>query len=230
VNTEASLTFRGDQMIQGFRRSTQNGTSGQRGDVTFEYRRALRYIVAGEVSYLFFAMVCVALHPGYVLKWNEGGISNYGIHEKTAVFYTLALGLLALFSHRAAQFYDDGGQRSRRLRTLLDAYAAVVTAVLLSTYFYSRNVQLKELHFGLGTVLVVLVAAGSLWLYRLWPPSVGVSVLLFVQLFGDALALATAVGALHALFVAEIVSNIGFASLLIRTAYRYDREESRRAV
>jgi hypothetical protein len=219
---------RGGQMIQGFRRSTHNGTSVERRDVTFEYRRALRYIVAGEVSYLFFVVVCVALHPGYVLKWNEGGISNYGIHEKTAVFYTLALGLLALYSHWAAQIYDDG-QRLRRLRALLDAYAAVVTAVLLSTYFYSRNVQLKELHFGLGTVLVVLAAAGSLWLYRLWPPSVGVSVLLSVQLFGDALAFATAVGALHVLFIAEMVSNIGFASLLIRTAYRYDREESLRA-
>jgi hypothetical protein len=216
-------------MIQGIRRSTRNSTSVVRDHVVSEHRRALNYVIAGEVSYLLFAAVCVALHPGFVLKWNEGGISNYGLHEKTALFYTLALGLLALYNHRAAQYYDDEGQRSRRLRTLLDTYAAVVTAVLLSTYFYSRNSMLKELHFGLGTVLIVVVAIGSLRMYRLWPPTLGVRALLFVQLFGDVIALATALGAVHLLFLAEMVSNIGFASLLIRTAYRYDREESLQA-
>jgi hypothetical protein len=46
---------------------------------------AVTYVVRGEFAFLLFTGVCVALHPGIVLKWNEGGMSNYGLHLKTAV-------------------------------------------------------------------------------------------------------------------------------------------------
>ena len=55
--------------------------------------RAVTYIVWGQILFVLFIGVCVALHPGIVLKSNEGGVSNYGIHIKTALPYTLALGL-----------------------------------------------------------------------------------------------------------------------------------------
>jgi hypothetical protein len=100
----------------------------------------------------------------------------------------------------------------------LFTYAAVVSSVLLSTYVYSLNTELKNLHYALGTVLILTVGFGSLWMYRLWNPTALVSALLLLQVFGDALALMTGVGSLHVLFLAEIVSNVGFAALVIRTA------------
>ena len=50
--------------------------------------RAAAHIALGQISFGFFITVCVALHPGFVLKWNEGGVSNYGVHLKTALPYT----------------------------------------------------------------------------------------------------------------------------------------------
>ena len=70
----------------------------------------------GEVLFLFFTAVSVALHPGFVLQRDEGGMSNYGLHVKTAVPYTLALALLVLYSARAASLYGGGDGRLRRLR------------------------------------------------------------------------------------------------------------------
>ncbi len=180
----------------------------------------MNYVVRGELGFLFFTAVSVALHPGFVLKRNEGGMSNYGLHLKTALFYTLALGLLSLYSRRAALLYPKGERRTKRLRSLLLTYSAVVFFVLLSTYFYTLTVPLKDLHFALGTALIVVVGFGSLWMYRQWPPSTGATVLLLVQLAGDVLSLLTVIGALHVLFVAEMLSNIGFACLLVRTCRR----------
>ncbi|MGB7104184.1 MAG: hypothetical protein WBD82_06270, partial [Acidimicrobiales bacterium] len=190
-------------------------------------RRAVMCVARGEGAFLFFVGVCVAIHPGFVLKRNEGGMSNYGLHIKTAVPYTIALALLALYSLRAALLYSDGDTRTRRLRRLLLAYSAVVLSVMLSTYVYSLNLVLKDLHFALGTALIVLVGVGSLWMYRQWPPSMGIRVLLLFQLCGDLLALLSATGTVRALFVAEILSNVGFAALLIRTGRRIAAEDPR---
>ncbi|MGP8009035.1 MAG: hypothetical protein ACLPKZ_02085 [Acidimicrobiales bacterium] len=184
-------------------------------------------VTRGEIAFLFFVGVCVAIHPGFVLKRNEGGMSNYGLHIKTAVPYTIALALLALYSLRAALLYSDGDTRTRRLRRLLLAYSAVVLSVMLSTYVYSLNLVLKDLHFALGTALIVLVGVGSLWMYWQWPPSMGIRVLLLFQLCGDLLALLSATGTVRALFVAEILSNVGFAALLIRTGRRIAAEDPR---
>jgi hypothetical protein len=187
-------------------------------------KRAVTYIVRGELAYLFFVIVSVALHPGFVLTSNEGGMSNYGLHIKTAVPYTLALALLALYSQRAAMAYANGDRRVRRLGLVLTSYSAVLLLILLSSYIYSLDVGLKDVHFALGTVLVVLVGAASLWMFRAWPLSATSSLLLLVQLAGDSLALLTAVGDLHLLFLAEMLANLGFAGLLIRTSRQIARQ------
>jgi uncharacterized membrane protein len=182
-------------------------------------------MVAGEVAFLVFTGVCVALHPGFVLKRNEGGMSDYGVHLKTAIPYTFSLAILVLCNLRAAFLYSGSDRQSRQLRFLLLSYCSVVGLILLSTYVYTLNVGLKDLHYGLGSLLMVVVAVGSIWMYRLRTPSASVRMFLVIQIAGDVLNLATAVGALHVLFLAEILSNIGFALILIRTGRRIALEE-----
>jgi len=213
-------------MLQGVRRSSLAARVSLRSTTPTAKWRAVTYVATGECAFLLFTVVCVSLHPGFVLKWDEGGMSNYGLHIKTAVPYTLGLGLLVLFSAWAGSLYVDRDRRSRGLRVLLYTYAAVVSSVLLSSYVYSLNRTLEDLHYMLGGLLVLTVAAGSLWMYRLWPATSFASALLLVQLFGDVLALLTGLGSLHALFVAEIVSNVGFASLVVWTGRKVAVEDN----
>jgi hypothetical protein len=213
-------------MIQEIRKASSETTSRVRLKLRSE-KSAVSYMVRGELAFLFFLGLSVALHPGFVLASDEGGMSNYGLHIKTAVPYTLAIGLLALCNRHAASLSIGDDRRSRRLRFLLRSYCAVLLSVLLSTYFYSLNIGLKDLHFALGTLLIVLVGFGSLWMYQLWRATVRMSLLLLVQLSGDTLALLTVFGVVHVLFLAEMLSNIGFAILLIRTGRRIALEEQR---
>lgn len=212
-------------MIEGFQGSSWRTVSALRRPLTSDHRRAFTYVVVGELAFLVFTAVSIAMHPGFVLKGDEGGLSNYGVHITTAVPYTLALALLAFYNRRAALHCAVEDQRSRRLRVLLTSYCSVVLLVLLSTYVYTLNGVLKNVHFGLGTVLILVVFVGSLWMYRLWPPTPAARLFLLMQVSGDVLTLATAVGALHLLFLAEMLSNIGFASLLVRTCRRIAAEE-----
>lgn len=193
--------------------------------------RALTYIVCGQLFFALFIGVCVALHPGIVLKWNEGGVSNYGIHIKTAVPYTFALSLLALYSRRAAAQYSTADPFARRLRRMLNAYGVIVMVMLFSTYVYSLNLVLRDIHIGFGTVLITFESFASMWMFSLFRKLRWDGVFLAIQIGGALLALVTIVGVLHFLFLAEELANTGFACLLIHTAQKFaldDRLEAAR--
>jgi hypothetical protein len=179
--------------------------------------RALRWVIIGEVAFLFLMGMSVALHPGYVLARREGGISEYGVHVKTAVLYTLAWAVLVGGNLRAARACAGGGVRSERVRTLLLVYSASVFLVLISTYFYSLDATLKYIHYGFGAVLVVFMSVAAYWLCRQLSDVPWARSALWIQVLGSIVALLSIVGALHLLFGAETVSNVGCAILLAKT-------------
>src|ERR1700691_2171444 len=126
-------------MIQGFQRDSRGLRFATRRESTSEKWRAVSNMVRGEVAFLIFTGVCIALHPGFVMNRNEGGLSDYGVHIKTVVPYTLSLLLLIAYNLRAASQDSDGDPRSRRLRFLIRSYCGVLAFVLLSTYVYTLN-------------------------------------------------------------------------------------------
>lgn len=79
----------------------------------------------------------------------------------------LALGLVAGFSHSAASIVDGTTAAGRQLRRVLTMYGWLVLAVLVSTYFYSLNTTLRDVHMTVGTALTVFAAGASAWMYRL---------------------------------------------------------------
>jgi hypothetical protein len=162
----------------------------------------------------------VSLHPGYVLARHEGGISEYGLHVKTAVLYTLGWVVLAVGNMRAARTCGGRGVRSEKVRKLLLFYSAASLLVLISTYFYSLDVVLKYIHYGIGAVLVVFMSTAAYWLYRQLPGVSWARATLWVQLLGSIAALLSIVGSLHVLFCAETISNVGCAILLVKTCSR----------
>jgi hypothetical protein len=162
----------------------------------------------------------VALHPGYVLARHEGGISEYGVHVKTAVLYTLAWALLAGGNMRAARVCGGRGVRSEKVRKLLLFYSAASLLVLISTYFYSLDAVLSYIHYGFAAVLVVFMSLAAYWLYRQLADVSWARAALWVQVLGGVCALLSIVGALHVLFCAETISNVGCAILLAKTCSR----------
>ena len=92
--------------------------------------------------------------------------------------------------------------------------------MLVSTYFYSLDAVLKYIHYGFGAVLVVFMSTAAYWLYRQLPDVPWARAILWVQVLGSIAALLSIVGALHVLFCAETISNVGCAILLAKTCSR----------
>jgi hypothetical protein len=182
--------------------------------------RAVRWVIFGEVAFLFFMSVSVALHPGFVLARREGGISQYGVHAKTAVLYTLAWAALAGSNMRAARVCGGSGACSEKMRKLLLFYSGAIFLVLISTYFYSLDAVLKYIHYGFGAILVTFMSVAAYWLSRQLVDVSWARAVLWVQVLGSLAALCSIVGLLHVLFCAESISNVGCAVLLAKTCSR----------
>jgi hypothetical protein len=175
---------------------------------------AATFVALGQWGFAVGVAIAVALHPGFVLKSNEGGISDYGAHLKTAVPYVLALVSAALGTYLAATRAQDSANLLRALRSVLLAYAVLVALSLVSTFGYTLDRPQRDVHVGVGSVLTIFEVVASLWMYR---ERRGDLPLVLVQLVGFVLGLLTIVGLIHLLFVSEIVTGGGFAIQLFRS-------------
>ncbi len=173
-------------------------------------QRAPTLVAAGQVCLAVFLGVCVALHPGLVLKRDEGGVSNYGVHVVTFVPYSLAFGLDALLLSRAARLLSDTA-----LRRYLMAVAGLLAATLVTTYAYTRSVGLKDLHFVVGAALVLVECVGAPWLALAARRAfLGAACVAVTGAGLAACALATS-GAWHVLFVGQVLVIVGFSPLVV---------------
>jgi hypothetical protein len=179
--------------------------------------RAVGCVAYGQICFALFVGVCVALHPGLVLKGNEGGMSNYGTHLKTVIPFTLALGLASFLSQRAAVLLTGTAPGTRGLARLLRTYSELTLLVLVSSYAYSLDTVLRDVHVASGIAIALFELAASLWMYRLLGRTGRDSILIAVQLVGFTLAALTVLGALHVLFVTQVLTGGSFAVLLVRS-------------
>jgi hypothetical protein len=159
-------------------------------------------VAAGQVTFALLIGLCVALHPGFVLKVDEGGMSNYGIHVKTALPYTVALLAPVLLTLDVARQAVATSMAAKRFVSLLRLYSGLLFLTLVTTYPYPLNVGLKDLHIAVGVAL-------------------------FIQYAGLVLAALTFFGVLHVLFLSQLVTGIAFAVLLVMGTRRIldEREE-----
>lgn len=171
-----------------------------------------RAVAIGQVAFAAFIAVCVALHPGFVLKANEGGISNYGVHAKTWLPYTLALGSASFFSFRGARSVLVHDGRSKRMRLALNAYGTLMALTLVTTYPYRLDIVLKDLHDGVGAVVFVFELVTAAVMVRALGRRRGVFV---VQVAGFVVGAVTFMGGAHLLFLAQVVSGVAYAVILV---------------
>jgi hypothetical protein len=159
--------------------------------------------------------VCVALHPGFVLKRNEGGFSNYGVHLVTALPYSAAFLGAAGGAVAGARILSAASARERALRRVLDFYAALCLAVLASTFWYQHGRGPDDLHVGVGVAAMVFQLLATGWLTVAFR---GARWALGAQLIGFTLGALTFFSLAHLLFASQVLSGVTFGVALVHAA------------
>jgi len=177
--------------------------------------RVVRDVARSQTAFAFFIAVCVALHPGEVLKANEGGLSNYGLHLKTALPYTLALVLASVLCYRAARALHTARPETRHFKLILLVYSTLTLLTLVTTYGYTLDTPQRVLHVSVGIVITVFECAASLWMFDVVRQLV---LVVAAGLIGFVLATLTFFGVVHLLFLTQVLIGGSFALLLVRTS------------
>ncbi|MGC8509800.1 MAG: hypothetical protein ACP5PB_02890 [Acidimicrobiales bacterium] len=186
--------------------------------------RVLSDVVRGQIAFWLFTTICVALHPGFVLGSNEGGLSDYGTHLKTFVPYTLALAVTALYSLRAARHLDPR-RESRALAWALRRYAMLLLLVLASTYSYSLDRDWRVVHFTLAITLALAEVIGAGWIIGTTDRDLLDLAFLALQWFGVCLLVLTGFFGVHVLFLTQVAMAGGFGGLIVRTSRRLNTSD-----
>jgi hypothetical protein len=147
-------------------------------------------------------------------------MSNYGVHARTVVPYTIAFLLCSICIGQAGRLLPSSTRILRHFRYGLFAAAALFFLVLLTTYGYKTNTFFQDLHiavtigiFWFQTLLALWMAWGVLKDAR--------SLTIFaIEFIGFVLAFLTFINVLHVLFVAQIITGAAFGTLLVRTGQR----------
>jgi len=182
-----------------------------------------RLVARGQLWLWALLLVCIALHPGLVLKRNESGLSNYGIHLKTVVPYSLSLILGATYSFRAMRLIRADGYLSSVFRWILWTYALLLALSLLSTYIYKLNNPLNDLHVGINVATALFETIAAAWMAFIWRTHSAVLVIFGSEVIGFVLGALTIANVVHLVLVSEALVGIGFGLLLYRSLTLWQR-------
>jgi hypothetical protein len=183
-------------------------------------KKAVHYVLCGQLSLFVFWGVCLLLMPHFLLERDEGGMSNYGVYLKTVVPYSLALGLCGLCILRAASLIRSNTHTQKILRRYLYLIGIGLLLVLVSTYLYKRNTLLADVHIGIAIVLLLIELVAGWWFAWVLAKNSGNAFLFILQFAGSLLILSSAVGPVHMLLAAQLGTNLAFGILMFRAMTR----------
>ena len=182
--------------------------------------KVTRYLALSQISLFSCLAICTIITPGLLFERNEGGVSNFGVHRATVVPYTLAFLLCGLFVLRAARDLPRTTKSFSHLRYGLYALAAVLFINLTTTYPYKSSQTLNNLHVTAAIIAFWVEMAMGVWLaLALYRDRLSI-LLLALQAAGFFAAFLTFIGAVHLLFITQIVTALAFGGLLVHGVSR----------
>jgi hypothetical protein len=174
-----------------------------------------KYLLLSQLCLLLSVVICLLLLPHFLFSKHEGGMSNYGVHLKTIIPYSLGLLLASFYALRAALAIKI---RSSPLRWLLLGYSALLLLVLVTTYPYKLNVYLKDTHIAVSIVLFWFEVLAAIWLCRAFlEDKINIS-LVILQIVGLIIGGLTLFGVFQLLFTSELLTIIPFGIILLRSS------------
>ena len=198
------------------REPPQRNTADEENYTELVNSRAATYVTYAQRSLLFFVLVCICIWPGLVLKRDEGGFSNYGIHIKTAFVYTLAYVVCAAFTFMAARAVPRTSATLSTLARILNAYGVMLLFILFSTYGYSLNAPLKDIHAAISLFAMVFDPAVCVWLMVRTHLARWDRFFLGLEFLGLVIGVIDFLKIAHVLFASEATLAFAFGFLIVR--------------
>jgi len=178
-------------------------------------KTSTRLALLGQLLFVAGIALCTALLPHFAFERNEGGVSNYGVHAQTVVPFSIAfLGCGACTVAAGLRFDARKVRAARCVKPLLIFVGLMLITVALTTYPYKVSAFFDDVHEAVSSAYVLVELAIGFYFWRLARTRLATA-FFGAQALGFVLAAATYFGALHVLFIAEVLAGCAFGALLV---------------
>lgn len=171
-----------------------------------------KYLWLSQISLLGFLLLCCLIRPSVVLT--NGGVSNFGNHKSTIVFYVLAFSLSALALCVTATILLKKSYELRHMAYSLYVLALLEMLVLLTTFPRSISWTYSEIHDYLGIALFAYEFILAIW-FVIKQPRYSTVIIFLIEFIGAMIGLLTVLKFFHLLFVGQAIGSLGFGLLLV---------------
>jgi hypothetical protein len=171
-----------------------------------------RYLWLSQANLFIWLSIASVLASSVVIK--NGGVSNYGNHYNTVLFYSIAFLADAIYLYLAAEALMLLNRRFKYLVRYLNVLCALMLLVFVTTFPRRFGVIFSDIHDNVSKVLFGYEFLLALWLMfrRLRPDTLAY---LLIMATGSIIGLLSSMHKLNLMFVGQMMGQLGFALLLV---------------
>lgn len=144
----------------------------------------------------------------------NGGVSNYGNHYSTFIFYSIAFLADIIYLNLAAESVLLLGRRFKYLARYLNILCVLTLLVFVSTFPRRFGAVFTDFHDYISMVLFGYEFILAVWLI-FKRTRIDTLVYALIMFAGSLVGLLSAIHKLHLMFVGQMVGSLGFALLLV---------------
>ncbi len=170
-----------------------------------------RYLFLSQANLFGWLILSSFIVSSVVFK--NGGVSNYGNHYSTVIFYSIAFLADAIYTFLAAKSLMLMSPRFKYLSRYLRVLSVLLLLVFVTTFPRRFGIVYSDIHDNVSKVLFGYEFVLACWLVfeRHTLETIGY---MFVMTGGSLIALLSSLHVLHLMFVGQMLGAIGFALLL----------------
>lgn len=179
---------------------------------TYIVQKFKRYLWLSQINLIAWLLVASVLASSVV--FTNGGVSNYGNHYNTVLFYSFAFLGGAIYIYLAAESLLLLNRRFKLLARYLSVLSALLLLVFVTTFPRRFGVIFSDIHDNVSKLLFGYEFLLAIWLTvkRLRPDTLAY---LSVMVAGSLIGLLSSMHKLNLMFVGQVVGELGFSLLLV---------------
>lgn len=171
-----------------------------------------RYLRLSQINLFGWLLLSSVLASSVVFK--NGGVSNYGNHYSTVIFFSIAFLAGAIYIYLAAESLILLNRRFKHLARYLNILSALMLLVFVTTFPRRFGVIFSDIHDNISIFLFGYEFLLALWLV-LKRPKLDTITFMLIMATGSLVGLFSSLHIIHLMFVGQMVGALGFALLLV---------------
>jgi hypothetical protein len=145
--------------------------------------------------------------------FTNGGVSNYGNHYSTVIFYSFAFLADAIYTFLAARLLISMNQKFKSLALYLKILSMLLLLVFITTFPRRFGAVYSDIHDNISKVLFAYESLLGFWLVYKRPVLETIGYML-IMAGGSIVALLSSLHVVKLMFVGQMAGALGFALLL----------------